>query len=108
MQVRPGSVSQCHKFVHPLMVLHWTDHSWNLSSPFFSTSFSDAFIVIFHVVNLLCCVIKLDVFGALVAAGAGFLVFKWSLPDVLFGLVLKHFVRKFVAAHLFQTLKMDI
>ena len=51
--------------------------------------FWDGFIVRFHSVYLLCHVIELDGIGALVAAGAGWLVFKWLLCDMLFGVVLK-------------------
>ena len=49
--------------------------------------------MIFYGVNLLHCVVELDSLGALVAAEEGFLVFKWSLNDMLFGVVLKHFSR---------------
>ena len=45
----------------------------------------------FHDVHLFCGSLKLDSFAALVAAVAGFLFFKWSLWDVLFGVVLEQF-----------------
>ena len=47
--------------------------------------------MIFRGVNLLYCVIELDGLGALVAAGAFFLVFKILLHDVLIGVVLNYF-----------------
>ena len=47
--------------------------------------------MIFHDVYLLSCVAELDRLGALVDSGAGFLAFKWSLRNVLLGVVLKHF-----------------
>ena len=47
--------------------------------------------MIFHGVNLLHSTVKLDGLGALVDSRAGLLVFKWSLHDVLFGVVLKKF-----------------
>ena len=45
----------------------------------------------FHGVYLLRRAVKLDGLGVLVASGAGFLVFKWAMCVVLFGLVLKRF-----------------
>ena len=53
--------------------------------------FWDAVIMRFHGVDLLRRVVVLDGLGALVAAGAGFLFFKWALRDVLFVLFLNHF-----------------
>ena len=45
----------------------------------------------FHDVNLFYGALKLDGFAALVATGAGLFVFKWSLRNVPFGLVIEHF-----------------
>ena len=39
VQVRPSLYSQLHKCVHPQMVLHCPDHSWDFSSTFFRSSF---------------------------------------------------------------------
>ena len=47
--------------------------------------------MIFNDVNLLRCVIELDGLVALVAAGAVFLLFKWLLRNMIFGILLKHF-----------------
>ena len=56
---------------------------------FYLLLFGDAVIMIFRGVDLLRCVVKLYGLGTLVAAGSGFLVFKWELCAVLFELVLK-------------------
>ena len=45
----------------------------------------------FHYVHLFCSLLKLDSFSAFVAAGAGLLVFKWSLLDVLLRVFPDHF-----------------
>ena len=47
--------------------------------------------MIFIGVDLSRRVVKLGGLGALVANGAGFLVFKWALHTVIFGVDLKHF-----------------
>ena len=45
----------------------------------------------FHDVNLFYGALKFDGFSALVATGAGLFIFKWSLGNVPFGVVLEHF-----------------
>ena len=62
----------------------------------FSSDFSllllwDGFIMRFHDVYLLSWVIEIDRLGALVAAVAGLLVFKWFLRHMLFRVFLKNF-----------------
>ena len=63
----------------------------------------------FHGVNLLRRVVELDGLGALVAAGAFFLVFKILLHDVLIGVVLNYFAlfvrvpRAMQHAYIFRT-----
>ena len=47
--------------------------------------------MIFNGVDLLRRVVKPGSLGALVADGSGFLVFKWALRTVIFGVDLKHF-----------------
>ena len=51
----------------------------------------DGFIVRFHDVKLFYGALKFDGFAALVATGAGLFIFKWSLGNVPFGVVLEHF-----------------
>ena len=59
------------------MSLHWPYHSWDFPSASPPSDFWDGLIMRFHGVYLLRCVVELENLGALVAAGAGLLVFKW-------------------------------
>ena len=71
------------------MGLYWPDHSWFFPLVFFLLLFWDGFIISFNGINLLRRAVKLDGLSAfVVAAGAGFLVFKWPLHGVIFGSVL--------------------
>ena len=91
MQVLSDSDVRAYICVHPLMCLHWPGH-YLVFIMTFSLLFSwDGFIMRFHDVNLFYGALKLDGFAALVATGAGLFVFKWSLRNVPFRVVLENF-----------------
>ena len=73
------------------MGLHWPDHSWDVSSDFPFLFFWDGFMVIFHGVNLLRRVVKIDSIGTFVATGAGLLVLVCMLRREILGLLFKDF-----------------
>ena len=83
VQVLPIPGGQYHNCVHPLMGLHWPDHSWVFSSGFSLILFFGGFIMRFHGINLLRCAIELDGISALVEHRLGFLVFKWPLFSMI-------------------------
>ena len=58
---------------------------------FISFLFSNAFIMRFHGVNLLCRVAKIDGLRVLVVSGAGSLVLVWMLRVALLGVFFKYF-----------------
>ena len=63
------------------------------SSAFSLLIFWNGFIMIFHDINLLHHAVELDCLSAfIISTGLGFLVFKWLLRGVLFGVFLKHFL----------------
>ena len=92
MQVKPSSGGQYHNCVHPLMGLHWPDHSWNFFSDFSRLFLWDSFIMRFHGVNLLCLSVKLDGPIALFVSGGAVLIF---LVQMMHSEILRVFLKEF-------------
>ena len=70
------------------MDLHWLGHSWISYSAFLPFYFFNWLIMRCYDIRLLLGALKLDFISAFIAAGAGLLVFKWSLRNVLLLVVL--------------------